>query len=191
MSKATTAQPSFGTMTATRIPCKLSTRTPRLFEAHRDCRRLQLLGRWSSYHQDNEPVFTQSSRPSGADNIGQSGGFAALEWIDWFNHRRLLAPIGSTPPAEAEQKLLATIDKQPTAAFLTPNGLREIRYGSGPPDQQLPPQRRVGPVRHIRCLVDDDCQIRLDCPLRTGTAPDYRQNLDPCTGDAAPSCAYL
>ena len=27
---------------------------------------------------------------------------ATLEWVDWFNHRRLLAPIGHVPPAEAE-----------------------------------------------------------------------------------------
>ena len=26
-----------------------------------------------------------------------------LEWVDWFNHRRLLAPIGNVPPAEFEQ----------------------------------------------------------------------------------------
>ena len=28
--------------------------------------------------------------------------FATLEWVDWFNHRRLLEPIGNIPPAEAE-----------------------------------------------------------------------------------------
>ena len=28
--------------------------------------------------------------------------YATLEWIDWFNHRRLLEPIGSVPPAEFE-----------------------------------------------------------------------------------------
>jgi putative transposase len=28
--------------------------------------------------------------------------FATLEWVDWFNNRRLLAPIGNVPPAEAE-----------------------------------------------------------------------------------------
>lgn len=27
---------------------------------------------------------------------------ATLDWIDWFNHKRLLAPIGNIPPAEAE-----------------------------------------------------------------------------------------
>jgi transposase InsO family protein len=28
--------------------------------------------------------------------------FATLEWVDWFNNRRLLEPIGNTPPAEFE-----------------------------------------------------------------------------------------
>lgn len=27
---------------------------------------------------------------------------ATLTWVDWFNHRRLLGPIGNIPPAEAE-----------------------------------------------------------------------------------------
>ncbi|MCQ3013795.1 hypothetical protein NLO86_26500, partial [Pseudomonas savastanoi] len=25
-----------------------------------------------------------------------------LKWVDWFNHRRLLEPIGHIPPVEAE-----------------------------------------------------------------------------------------
>jgi putative transposase len=28
--------------------------------------------------------------------------YATLEWVDWFNHRRLLEPIGDIPPAERE-----------------------------------------------------------------------------------------
>ncbi|MGE0706185.1 MAG: IS3 family transposase [Vicinamibacterales bacterium] len=30
--------------------------------------------------------------------------FATLEWVDWFNHRRLLEPIGYLPPAEFEAR---------------------------------------------------------------------------------------
>jgi putative transposase len=30
--------------------------------------------------------------------------FATLEWVDWFNHRRLLEPIGDVPPAEHEAR---------------------------------------------------------------------------------------
>jgi len=28
--------------------------------------------------------------------------YATLEWVDWFNHRRLLEPIGNVPTAELE-----------------------------------------------------------------------------------------
>lgn len=30
--------------------------------------------------------------------------YATLEWVDWFNNRRLLEPIGNMPPAEFEAK---------------------------------------------------------------------------------------
>ena len=35
--------------------------------------------------------------------------FATLERVDWFNHRRLLEPIGNIPPAEAEARYYAQI----------------------------------------------------------------------------------
>src|SRR5690625_6449769 len=31
----------------------------------------------------------------------RSSDLATLTWVDWFNHRRLLEPIGYIPPAEA------------------------------------------------------------------------------------------
>ena len=33
--------------------------------------------------------------------------YATLEWVDWFNNRRLLEPIGNVPPAEAEARYYA------------------------------------------------------------------------------------
>jgi len=33
--------------------------------------------------------------------------FATLDWVDWFNHRRLLEPIGDVPPAEYEARYYA------------------------------------------------------------------------------------
>jgi putative transposase len=33
--------------------------------------------------------------------------FATLEWVDWFNNRRLMEPIGNIPPAEAEARYYA------------------------------------------------------------------------------------
>jgi len=37
--------------------------------------------------------------------------FATLEWVDWFNHRRLLEPIGHVPPAEAEAAYYAGLEE--------------------------------------------------------------------------------
>ena len=42
--------------------------------------------------------------------------FATLEWVDWFNNRRLLEPIGNIPPAEAEERYYAMLDEQQKAA---------------------------------------------------------------------------
>jgi putative transposase len=42
--------------------------------------------------------------------------FATLEWVDWFNNRRLLEPIGNIPPAEAEERYYAMLDTTPMAA---------------------------------------------------------------------------
>ncbi len=42
--------------------------------------------------------------------------FATLEWVDWFNHRRLLEPIGNIPPAEAEALYYAAQDNMTLAA---------------------------------------------------------------------------
>ena len=42
--------------------------------------------------------------------------FATLEWVDWFNHRRLLEPIGHIPPAEAEQRYFAMLEQSKAAA---------------------------------------------------------------------------
>lgn len=46
----------------------------------------------------------------------ESVEFATLEWVDWFNHRRLLEPIGNTPPAEAEERYYASLDEPALAA---------------------------------------------------------------------------
>jgi putative transposase len=42
--------------------------------------------------------------------------FATPEWVDWFNHRRLLEPIGNIPPSEAEQRYYASLDAPAVAA---------------------------------------------------------------------------
>jgi len=42
--------------------------------------------------------------------------FATLEWVDWFNNRRLLEPIGNIPPAEAEAIYYAALTPSAMAA---------------------------------------------------------------------------
>ncbi len=41
---------------------------------------------------------------------------ATLEWVDWFNHRRLLEPLGHIPPAEAEANYYAALEEPAMAA---------------------------------------------------------------------------
>jgi transposase InsO family protein len=42
--------------------------------------------------------------------------YATLEWVDWFNHRRLLEPIGNVPPAELEASYYLSTSQLPMAA---------------------------------------------------------------------------
>ena len=42
--------------------------------------------------------------------------FATLEWVDWFNKRRLLEPLGNIPPAEAEAAYYAQLEMTRVAA---------------------------------------------------------------------------
>jgi len=42
--------------------------------------------------------------------------FAALEWVDWFNNRRLLEPIGNIPPGEFEANYYRMISESAMVA---------------------------------------------------------------------------
>lgn len=45
--------------------------------------------------------------------------YATLEWVDWFNNRRLLEPIGNIPPAEFEESYYTEQDVLALGAGLT------------------------------------------------------------------------
>jgi hypothetical protein len=70
--------------------------------------------------------------------ITRGGEYATLEWVDSFNNRRLLEPIGHVPPAEAEAAYYAALDEPAaraawlpqTATLTSPECLQ--RYASGP-----------------------------------------------------------
>ena len=42
--------------------------------------------------------------------------YATLEWVDWFNHRRLFQPIGDVPPSEFEMAYYRQQDESAMAA---------------------------------------------------------------------------
>jgi len=44
---------------------------------------------------------------------------ATLEWVSWFNHHRLLEPIGYIPPAEAEANYYRQLAEQAASVALT------------------------------------------------------------------------
>lgn len=54
--------------------------------------------------------------PKGPWRNLESVEYAALEWVDWFNNRRLLEPIGDIPPAELEQAYYRQCEDQAMAA---------------------------------------------------------------------------
>ena len=55
--------------------------------------------------------------------------YATLEYVDWFNHRRLLGPIGDIPPAEREANY--HLEHAPAqVAGVKQNTLRQTRGGS-------------------------------------------------------------
>jgi putative transposase len=56
--------------------------------------------------------------------------YATLEWVDWFNNRRLLEPIGYVSPAEYEMHYYETNKESAIAAWLKQPGLRSFRGDS-------------------------------------------------------------
>ena len=64
----------------------------------------------------NDLYKTEVIRRRGPWKSLEAVELATLEWVDWFNHRRLLEPIGNIPPAEAEQRYFALPDQMKIAA---------------------------------------------------------------------------
>lgn len=50
----------------------------------------------------NGPYKTEVNRHRGSWRIREAVEFATLEWVEWFNRRRLLEPIGNIPPTNGQ-----------------------------------------------------------------------------------------
>jgi putative transposase len=59
---------------------------------------------------------TEVIRRQGPWRSDEAVEYATLEWVDWFNNRRLLEPIGDVPPAEFEQAYYRQQQSQAIAA---------------------------------------------------------------------------
>ena len=58
-------------------------------------------------------------RPTGPWRNVEEVEFATLEWVDWFNNRRILEPIGNMPPAESEALYDQQREESTTGVALT------------------------------------------------------------------------
>jgi transposase InsO family protein len=63
--------------------------------------------RTNSFNRNSPPIATLA------------GKFATLEWVWWFNHQRLLEPLGYVPPAEFEEQFHRSPATHVAAAALT------------------------------------------------------------------------
>jgi transposase InsO family protein len=62
--------------------------------------------------------------------------FATLAWVDWFNTRRLLEPIGYVPPAEYEAQYYAQLDDESTVHPDSRRGARRHSHAGDSPHGQ-------------------------------------------------------
>ena len=88
--------------------------------------------------------------------------FATLEWVDWFNHRRLLEPIGNVPPAEAEARYYAQREVLPEPRDPSQNASEKpgaVHRETGPRDRAW----MTGPLSSGRSLEAEE-----DSPEPTG-----------------------
>jgi transposase InsO family protein len=61
-------------------------------------------------------AFTKPRSSIGVAHGARSKLWTTLGWVNWFNYRRLLEPIGNIPPAEAEQRYYAMLEQPAMAA---------------------------------------------------------------------------
>ena len=70
--------------------------------------------------------YSVAGHPPGPERTIEAVEVATLTWVDWFNTRRLLGPLGDIPPTEFE----AQYYDQAAVALFNECGLRRSRDGS-------------------------------------------------------------
>jgi putative transposase len=72
--------------------------------------------------------------------------FATLTWVDWFNTRRLLEPIGYLPPAEYEAQYYAAASQGGARRHADPNSQAAVSADERPQDCVRPSIHHEGPT---------------------------------------------
>ena len=70
--------------------------------------------------------------------------FATLEWVDWFNTRRLLEPIGYVPPAEYEASTISNSQGVALAGIHDPDNEVDGKAAERPQDFLRPLDTTTG-----------------------------------------------
>jgi transposase InsO family protein len=68
----------------------------------------QILTR-DDHRVDHRPVQDRGDPLPGPWRNRDAVEMATLEWVDWYNNRRLFEALGDIPPAEAESAYYATM----------------------------------------------------------------------------------
>jgi len=116
--------------------------------------------------------------------------FATLEWVDWFNHRRLLSSIGDVPPAEFEAMYYAAKTASTKAVELNRKSLRTSRGGSvGVEGVSLYEGLKHSTATHLKALGADDrswpswqgtATRGASCRTRSSSPPPSRRGCGAC-----------
>ena len=69
-----------------------------------------------SRRDHKRPLRSQGHSPARPWRSFEAVEYDTLEWVDWFNNRRLLELIGNIPPAEAEANFYAALETKNMAA---------------------------------------------------------------------------
>jgi putative transposase len=102
---------------------------------------------------------------------------AVLEYVDWFNHRRLHESLGDIPPVEFEQLHATPTDAlpgDPSVAGLSPSGSERLttsRFETGPAENHL---NEPDPARTTPNLVVDESSQLVSLTLRS----DHHQPME-------------
>lgn len=108
---------------------------------------------------------------------------AIVEWVGWFNERRLHSSIGDIPPVEHEQAYWAQLDLDPpdrspsvlspqpadalSAPRLEPVGPIEAGEHGRSPQTAAPPPVCARPTDSLRPAADEEEQVSTTLPLTT------------------------